>query len=52
LRCRPEAHVAVGGEDGFDGLDVIKENYYVFAPHISFRDNLEDVCLDALQFCK
>jgi hypothetical protein len=50
LRCRPQAHVAVGGETGFDGLEVTKENYRVFAPHIPFRNNLEDVCYDALKF--
>ena len=52
LRCRQNAHVAIGGENGFDGIDVIKRNFARYAHHIPFRDKLEDVCADALRFTK
>lgn len=50
LRCQPKAHVAVGGEEGFDGLSVMRRNFKKYAPHIPFRNNLELVCEDALKF--
>jgi hypothetical protein len=50
LRHCPNLHVAVGVEDGYNGLSVVKRNFEKYAPHIPFRDNLEDVCCDALKF--
>ncbi len=50
LRHNPKAHVAIGGEEGFDGLSVVRRNFAKYAPQIPFRDNLEDVCKDALRF--
>lgn len=50
LRHNSNLHVAVGGETGFDGLSVVRRNFKKYAPHIPFRDNLEDVCYDALKF--
>lgn len=50
LRCRPNAHVAIGGEEGYSGLSTTRRNFAKYAKHIPFRDNLEQVCEDALKF--
>jgi len=50
LRFNPNAHVAVGGEKEFDGIDVIRRNFAKYAPQIPFRDNLEQTCTDAMRY--
>jgi hypothetical protein len=50
LRCKPKAHITIGGQEGYSGLSVTKRNFTKYAPHIPFRDNLEQVCEDALGF--
>lgn len=50
LRHNPKAHIAIGGEQGYSGLRTTKRNFAKYAPQIPFRDNLEDVCNDALRF--
>jgi hypothetical protein len=50
LRHNPNLHVAVGGEEGFDGLYVQKRNFMKYAPHIKFNGTLEDTCRCAVDF--
>jgi hypothetical protein len=50
LRHNPKAHVAIGGEEGYSGLRTTKKNFAKYAPHIPFRNNLEQVCEDAFSF--
>ena len=52
LRHVPSLHVAVGGEEGFDGLDVQRRNFAKYAPHIKFNETLEATCDSALEFLK
>ena len=52
LRHNPSLHVAVGGEEGFDGLSVQRRNFAKYASHIPFRETLEETCEDALKFLK
>ncbi len=52
LRNNIKAHVAVGGEEGFDGLDVQRRNFEFYAPHIKFNKTLVETCDCALEFLK
>jgi hypothetical protein len=51
LRHNPSAHVVIGGENGFDGIDIVRRNFAKYAPHVKFQNSLEDTCDDALKFC-
>jgi hypothetical protein len=50
LRHCPNLHVAVGGEDEYSGISVVRRNFAKYAPQTPFRNNLEQTCEDALKF--
>ncbi len=49
LESNPKANVIVGGEEGFDGFDVIKRNFLAVKPDMKFYSTLEETCLEAIK---
>ncbi len=40
--------LVIGGEVGFDGLDIIKRNYLAVKPDMKFHSGLEETCEEAV----
>src|SRR3989344_5093862 len=44
-----KAPIIVGAEDNFDGLSVVKANFYDVMPDMKFYSTLEDTCMAAVR---
>ncbi len=47
LEYNPNANVIVGGEENFDGFDVIRRNFLAVKPDMKFYSTLEETCQEA-----
>jgi hypothetical protein len=44
--------IAIGGEDEFDGFDIIKRNFLRVKPDMKFYSTLEETCIQALKLAR
>jgi hypothetical protein len=47
-----EVKIVIGGEEGFDGFDIIKRNFLAVNPNLKFYSSLEETCLQALKLAR
>jgi hypothetical protein len=52
LETNPNARIILGGEEGFDGYDVIKRNFLKIKPDTIFYSTLEQTCQEAIKLAK
>lgn len=44
-----DINVVIGGEEKFDGIDIIKRNFLAIMPNMKFYSTLEETCMQALK---
>jgi len=48
----PSIRLVIGGEEAFDGIDVIKRNFWAVKPDMPFYSTLEETCYAAIDMCR
>ena len=48
LSYDPDLRVIIGGENAFDGIDIIRRNYQAIKPEMEFYNTLDELCKQAI----
>ena len=52
LRFEPNLRVVIGGEEGFEGLSLMKRNYLEVRPSMKFYVTLEETCAEVVRLAR